>query len=125
MDIKVMAEVYRLGITIGFFTIKDVIDWAEDIIEKLEHPLVELINISLSSKAKPIDICSLLHSLYRSPYNDSPFQILLGMLSSEYTSSKNQGEVASMLFRLIDFILLEERPAFSRCLLFSRAKNIR
>ncbi|MFJ5789720.1 hypothetical protein ACIP9G_06480 [Lysinibacillus sp. NPDC093197] len=109
MEIKVMAEVYRLGITIGYFTIKDVIDWADAIIEKLEHPPVELIDISLSSKAKPNDICSLLHSFYGSPYNDSPLQILLGMLSCEYTYSKNLGEVASMLFRLIDYIQLEER----------------
>ncbi|MFJ7406318.1 MULTISPECIES: hypothetical protein [unclassified Lysinibacillus] len=88
---------------------KDVIDWAEDIIEKLEHPPVELIDISLSSKAKSIDICSLIQSFYGSPYNDSPLQILIGMFSCEYTYSKNQGDVASMLFRLIDFIQLEER----------------
>ncbi len=109
MEIKMMAEVYRLGITIGYFTIKDVIDWADAIIEKLEHPPVELIDISLSSKAKSIDICSLIHSFYGSSYNDSPLQILLGMFSCKYTYSKNKGDVASMLFRLIDFIQLEER----------------
>lgn len=64
MDIKVMAEVYRLGIAIGYFTVQDVIDWADALIGSLEQPPYELIDISLSSKATPIDVCSLLHSFF-------------------------------------------------------------
>ena len=108
MDIKVMAEVYRLGIAIGYFTVQDVIDWADALIGSLEQPPYELIDISLSLKATPIDVCSLLHSFYGSPFNDSPLYIMLSMLSNEHTSSNNLAKVAAMLFELIDFIQLED-----------------
>ncbi len=108
MDIKVMAEVYRLGIAIGYFTVQDVIDWADALIESLEQPPDELIDISLSSNAKLIDVCSLLHSFYGSPFNDSPLHIMLSMLSNEHTTSNNLAKVSAMLFELIDFIQLED-----------------
>ncbi|MFF2878451.1 hypothetical protein ACFVR2_19230 [Gottfriedia sp. NPDC057991] len=50
MDLKLNAEVNRLGLTIGLLTIEDVINWADNVIEHHDFPPYEIIELSLSSK---------------------------------------------------------------------------
>ncbi|TQR30098.1 hypothetical protein C7Y47_16575 [Lysinibacillus sphaericus] len=109
MDIKVTAEVYRLGIIIGFYTVQDVIKWADNVIERLDNPPYEVIAISLSSQEKPIDVCSKLN-LFKGGLNndDLPSKILLGLLNDYFISSNNLSDVFSMLFRLSDHLQLED-----------------
>ncbi|MFB7155549.1 hypothetical protein [Lysinibacillus sp. NPDC056232] len=109
MDINVMAEVYRLGILIGLYTVQDVIKWADNVIERLDNPPYEVIEISLSSQEKPIDVCSKL-KLFNGGLNndDLPSKILLGLLNEYFLSINNVSDVFSMLFRLSDHLQLEE-----------------
>ncbi|UPW84372.1 hypothetical protein [Lysinibacillus sp. Ag94] len=90
MNIKVTAEVYRLGIMIGFYTVPDVIKWADHVIERFDNPPYEVIAISLSSQEKPIDVCSKLKLFNGGLTNDDlPSKILLGLLN-EYFISTNK-----------------------------------
>jgi|GEM_PF-5583778 len=43
MNIKVTAEVYRLGIMIGFYTVPDVIKWADHVLHR-KSPLMSVRN---------------------------------------------------------------------------------
>ncbi|MFF2176750.1 hypothetical protein ACFVT8_09870 [Lysinibacillus sp. NPDC058147] len=109
MDIKVTAEVYRLGVLIGLYTVQDVIKWADNVIERLDNPPYEVIEISLSSQEKTIDVCSKLKVFNGGLYtNDLPTKILLGLLNEYFLSTKNVSDVFSMLFRLIEHLQLEE-----------------
>ncbi|MCL1696992.1 MULTISPECIES: hypothetical protein [unclassified Lysinibacillus] len=109
MDIKVTAEVYRLGILIGFYTVQDIIKWADNVIERLDHPPYEVIEVSLSSQKKPIDVCSKLKLFNEGLNNDDlPSKILLGLLNDYFLSTNNASDVFSMLTRLIDHLQLEE-----------------
>ncbi|MDD1501619.1 hypothetical protein PVA17_02370 [Lysinibacillus sp. CNPSo 3705] len=107
MEIKVTAEVYRLGILIGLYTVQDVIKWADNVIESLDNPPYEIIEISLSSQEKPVDVCSKL-KLFNGDLNDLPSKILLGLLNEYYLSTNNLSEIFSMLTRLSDHLQLEE-----------------
>ncbi len=109
MDIKVTAEVYRLGILIGFYTVQDIIKWADNVIERLDHPPYEVIEVSLSSQKKTIDVCSKLKLFNEGLNNDDlPSKILLGLLNDYFLSTNNASDVFSMLTRLIDHLQLEE-----------------
>ncbi|MFC0237102.1 hypothetical protein [Fictibacillus phosphorivorans] len=45
MEIKVQSEIYRLGLFIGFLEVKNVIEWADQLIEKLDQPPYEILEI--------------------------------------------------------------------------------
>ncbi|WP_374966529.1 hypothetical protein [Lysinibacillus sp. RS5] len=107
MDINVTAEVYRLGVLIGLYTVQNVIKWADNVIESLDNPPYEIIEISLSSQEKPVDVCSKL-KLFNGDLNDLPSKILLGLLYEYYLSANNLSEIFSMLTRLSDHLQLEE-----------------
>ena len=52
MDIKLSAEVYRIGVSIGLLATQDVIKWADNVIKQCEIPPYEIIELSLSVKEK-------------------------------------------------------------------------
>ncbi len=109
MEIKVIAEVYRLGLAIGYYSVQDVIRCADTIIEQLDKPPYEIIEISLSSKEKLVDVCSKLQLFYGGSNNDLPSKIILALLNKYFLSSNNTSDMFSMLSRLIDYVQLEER----------------
>ena len=41
MDIKLSAEVYRIGVSIGLLTIEDIMKWADNVIEQYYTPPCE------------------------------------------------------------------------------------
>ncbi|MBY0599280.1 hypothetical protein K4569_23940 [Bacillus bingmayongensis] len=69
MNVKEMAEVYRIGLQIGIFSKADIINWADQTIEKLDHPSNEIIEVSLSSNDKLVD-----YSLY---FRNAPLNLIL------------------------------------------------
>ncbi|MET4560231.1 ribosomal protein L31 [Lysinibacillus parviboronicapiens] len=109
MEIKVIAEVYRLGLAIGYHSVQDVIRWADTIIEQLDKPPYEIIEISLSSKEKLVDVCSKLHMFYGGSNNDLPSKIILALLNKYFLSPSNTSDIFSMLSRLNDYVQLDER----------------
>jgi hypothetical protein len=110
MEIKITAEVYRLGILMGLYTVQDVVNWADHVIEQLDHPPYEVIEIALSSKEKPVDVCSKLKQFNGGLHNDDlPLKIILGQLNEYILSTNNLSEAFSMISRLGDHLQLEER----------------
>ncbi|MDM5326961.1 hypothetical protein [Neobacillus sp. CF12] len=105
MDLKLMAEIYRLGISIGYYNVQDVIKWADKVIENLDSPPYEIIDISLSAKEKPIDICFKLKCFKGEIQNDLPPKIILGLLNEYLNKSGDTSEVIQMMDRLNDHML--------------------
>jgi hypothetical protein len=104
MDIKVTSEVFRLGLSVGFYSVKDVIKWADNQIEKLESPPYEFIEVSLSTNKKPVDICSILIQIEGNFEEDLPIKIMLGLLQKYLTETEDYDNVWVWLYRLNEYI---------------------
>jgi hypothetical protein len=95
MYIKLMAEVYRLGISVDFLTVQEMIKWADNIIENLDKPPYEIIEFSLSSKEKHDDInLKLIDSTL-------PPKILLALLNEYLNTTQDISKVIIVLDKLI------------------------
>ncbi|WP_316568799.1 hypothetical protein [Neobacillus sp. YIM B06451] len=104
MEIKLVAEVYRIGISIGFLTIKGMIKWADTIIDNLDSPPYEIIELSLSTKEKQDEICLKLMMVKGEIDNSLPPKIILGLLSEYLNATKDISSVISMLDKLIKYL---------------------
>lgn len=104
MEIKTMAEVYRLGISIGFQTVQDVIRWADKLIEQFDSPPYEIIELSLSAKEKPDDVCFKLKMVKGEFDIDLPPKIILGLLGEYLNTTQDTSNVIMMLDRLIEHL---------------------
>ncbi|MBJ8106904.1 MULTISPECIES: hypothetical protein [Bacillus cereus group] len=81
---KEMAEVFRIGLQIGLFSKNDVINWADHTIETLDSPVNEIIDVSLSSNDKLVDIASKLKNI-KGRYDEKlPVKIILGLLWEKF-----------------------------------------
>ncbi len=104
MEIKVQAEIYRLGLFIGFFQVKHVIEWADQLIEKLNQPPYEILEISLSSKAKLATVCSKLTDVKGECDETRPIQGILGLLNDELSQTDDVTEICTYMYRLVGHI---------------------
>ncbi|PEZ63329.1 hypothetical protein CN372_14055 [Bacillus anthracis] len=84
VNIKIIAEVFRIGFQIGLFSKTEVIEWADHTIETLDSPSIEIIEVSLSSNDKSVDIVSKLKNI-KGTYNKKlPVKIILGLLWEKF-----------------------------------------
>lgn len=104
MDIKLMAEVYRLGISIGLFTIQEVIKWADKVIEQLEAPPYEIIDLSLSSKETLEAITLKLMMVKGECDYDLPPKIILGLLSEHLNDIEDMATVINRMDKLLEHL---------------------
>ncbi|PGM41928.1 hypothetical protein CN941_09905 [Bacillus cereus] len=84
VNIKVIAEVLRIGLQIGLFSKTEVIEWADHTIETLDSPSIEIIEVSLSSNDKLVDIVSKLKNIKGTYDKKLPVKIILGLLWKEF-----------------------------------------
>ena len=63
VNIKVIAEVLRIGLQIGLFSKTEVIKWADHTIETLDRPSIEIIEVALSSNDNLVNIISKLKNI--------------------------------------------------------------
>ncbi|PEJ48450.1 hypothetical protein CN692_23620 [Bacillus sp. AFS002410] len=101
MDIKLNAEVYKLGLTLGFLRIEDVIMWADNVIDQLDFPPYEIIELSLSSKENLEKIILKLMMIQGEFDNDLPPKILLGLLNEYLNTTKDMFNVIKIMDKLI------------------------
>lgn len=101
---KDIIELYRLGLTIGYFSIDDIIDWADYLIEMEEEPDYEIIEISLSEKK---GVCYIVEKLNQMEYylkSDLAPKILLGLIYKDFSMNKESADYlksfAKMLYEL-------------------------
>lgn len=76
-----IAEVYRLGLLIGFFRNEGVIAWADSVIAHEEHPDQAIIQLSVSGSRSPKDLALILSEYTAGESSDRPYQVLLGLIS--------------------------------------------
>ncbi|MCU5584453.1 hypothetical protein OCF65_29295 [Bacillus toyonensis] len=88
VNIKIIAEVFRIGLQIGLFSKAEVIEWADHTIETLDSPSNEIIEVSLSSNDKLVDIVSKLKNIKGTYDKKLPVKIILGLLWKEFTINK-------------------------------------
>ena len=84
VNIKIIAEVFRIGLQIGLFSKTEVIEWADHTIETLDSPSNEIIEVSLSSNDKLVDIVSKLKNIKGTYDKKLPVKIILGLLWKEF-----------------------------------------
>ncbi|MFJ7033924.1 hypothetical protein ACIQUE_23610 [Bacillus cereus] len=84
VNIKVIAEVFRIGLQIGLFSKTEVIEWADHTIETLDSPSIEIIEVSLSSNDKLVNIVSKLKNIKGTSDQKLPVKIILGLLWEKF-----------------------------------------
>ncbi|QQN86701.1 hypothetical protein [Bacillus toyonensis] len=84
VNIKIIAEVFRIGLQIGLFSKTEVIEWADHTIETLDSPSNEIIEVSLSSNDKLVDIVSKLKNIKGTYDKKLPVKIILGLLWEKF-----------------------------------------
>ncbi|MED1014283.1 hypothetical protein P4T54_25910 [Bacillus mycoides] len=84
VNTKIIAEVFRIGLQIGLFSKNDVIEWADHTIETLDSPSNEIIEVSLSSNDKLVDIVSKLKNIKGTYDKKLPVKIILGLLWEKF-----------------------------------------
>lgn len=104
MEIKVQAEIYRLGLFIEFFQVKNVIEWADQLIEKLDQPPYEILEISLSSKSTIASVCSKLTDVKGECDEALPIQGILNLLNNELIQTSDVTKICTYMYRLVGHI---------------------
>ncbi|MFB7140501.1 hypothetical protein ACFCYN_12675 [Gottfriedia sp. NPDC056225] len=101
MDIKLISEVYRIGLAIGLLTIEDVINWADKVIEYHDFPPYQFIELSLSTKENLEKISLKLMMIEGGVDNDLPPKIILGLLNEYLHSTQDMLNVIKIMDKLI------------------------
>ncbi|MGK8833644.1 hypothetical protein ACRS8Y_27955 [Bacillus paranthracis] len=84
VNIKVIAEVFSIGLQIGLFSKTEVIEWADHTIETLDSPSIEITEVSLSSNDKLVDIVSKLKNIKGTYDQKLSVKIILGLLWEKF-----------------------------------------
>ncbi len=101
LSIMDMAGTYYLGLFCGYFSIKDVIRWVDDVIDKSESPISnDLIELSLSERQSTADVGSKLLRILQNEYTDRPMNIILGLCYKKLVLAPENDDVMLYLYRL-------------------------
>lgn len=97
MDLKVAAEIHRVGLEVGYFEVKDVIQWTDQLIEELDHPPIELIDVSLAVNQHPAEVRSKLKLV--KGHVDATFivKVIFGLINRYLLESGDFSNVEHML----------------------------
>ncbi|PFC79001.1 hypothetical protein CN276_14135, partial [Bacillus cereus] len=79
-----MAEVFKIGLQIALFSKIDGIEWADQIIETLNIPSNEIIEVSLFSNDKLVDIASKFKNIKKIYDKKLPVKIILGLFWEKF-----------------------------------------
>ncbi|MGG0236567.1 hypothetical protein [Bacillus sp. BF9-10] len=101
-NIKIIAEVLSIGLQIGLFSKTEIIDWADQTIEALDSPSIEIIEVSLSSNDKLVDIVPKLKNVKGTYDKKLPVKIILGLLWDKFIlNEENVLKIKPFIFNLI------------------------
>lgn len=88
IGIKERAEVYKLGLLIGYFRLEEFFEWIDETIDKEESPDIGLIEIAYLNNRDIKDIISLIGEI-SGDYNPKiPARILLGLMYKDFLDKK-------------------------------------
>jgi hypothetical protein len=102
-NIKIIAEVLSIGLQIGLFSKTEIIDWADQTIEALDSPSIEIIEVSLSSNDKLVDIVPKLKNVKGTYDKKLPVKIILGLLWDKFILNEEENvlKIKPFIFNLI------------------------
>lgn len=86
--IKEKAEVYKLGLLIGYFRLEEFLKWVDEAIEKEESPDIGLIELAYSNNRSINDIISLIDEISGNYNFKIPIRILLGLMYKDFLDNK-------------------------------------
>jgi hypothetical protein len=108
MDLKLEAEVYRLGLLSSYFTNDDVINWADRVIVEKSNPDLEIIDVALSKRNSKQDLANLLEKVQGEFQIHLPFKILIGLYSKRLKTDKLLTFSAAQQLSSVSNISLED-----------------
>ncbi|WP_066253921.1 hypothetical protein [Neobacillus drentensis] len=97
------VAVYEVGLGIGYFKIRNVIDWVDSTILELNSSKIPYIlyEVSLSSNKKIIDVISLLSELTKGNYKVTASKVILGLIYKSFEKKEIEiNEVVTLMYRL-------------------------
>jgi hypothetical protein len=101
-NLKETAEVYRLGLLIGFFTVSDAVLWADSIISSEKKPHIAIINIAMSRNEHPEDIARQLDALPGKFDSKVVSRQLVRLMSEKLTQDEKQAHhIAHCLYQMV------------------------
>jgi hypothetical protein len=90
MNIKLMAEIYRLGLIIDYFKVDEVIKWVDSIIETTDVKDIPYVLYDLSLSKDKKEIIELLSSIKGEVEEVLPTRVLLGLLYKRWESDDTE-----------------------------------
>ncbi|MGM8215531.1 hypothetical protein ACLIA0_08130 [Bacillaceae bacterium W0354] len=96
MNTKTIAEVYRLGLLIKFFSVEEVIHWIDNIIEERDVNDISSVLYDLSLVKDKKELVDLLGEIDGTVEKNTPTNILLGLIYNSW-ETKDEDETISMM----------------------------
>ncbi|MFD1735991.1 hypothetical protein ACFSCX_05380 [Bacillus salitolerans] len=96
MDVKTIAEVYRLGLLIKFFNVEEVIQWIDNIIEERDVNDIPSVFYDISLVKDKKRMVDLLGEIDGTVEKNKPTNILLSLIYDSW-EIKNEDETISMM----------------------------
>ncbi len=105
LNIKEQAEIYKIGLMIGYFKAVDVISWVDNIIANNKNPDSGIIEISLSGSKGINAVISQLDNIKGKTNNNVQVKTILGLLYKDLISKYDTVfEMARKLYVLSQYI---------------------
>lgn len=99
-NIKEKAEVFRLGLIIGIFEVKEVVAWADEVIAAEADPEFAIIDVSMAGDASNGTMASHLSKVSGDADSQKVFGALCGILSKRANTTSSLSEVCGQLTAL-------------------------
>lgn len=104
-NIKEQAEVFKLGLLVGFFKTEEVIRWADSILAAEDNPHLGVIDVAFAGSKGINEIITQLDNIKDQINVSIPVQTLLGFLYKELIDQKSTVvEVARKLYVLSQYL---------------------
>jgi hypothetical protein len=105
LTLKEQAEVYRLGLLIGYFKLSDAIVWSDYFIENTETVDVSVINVSLSCSKGINEVISQLDNVYGKHDQTIPVKTILGLLYKQLLEGEHRvHDIVEKLYTLSHYV---------------------
>jgi hypothetical protein len=92
---KDIAEVYRLGLTIGMFSVDQVVEWADSIIAVEDNPEFALIEVSTNGDATEGKMATLLRDVQGEVDARTARNVIYGLLGRKLAADRDAADTVA------------------------------
>lgn len=105
LNIKEQAEVFKLGLLIGYFKTEEVIQWADNILATEDNPDLGVIDVAFSGSKGINEVITQLDNFKGKMNISTPVKTLLGLLYKKLIDQKSTViEITRKLYILSQYI---------------------